>query len=163
LKKEGTIYLITIVGVIGILMILGGVIEIPMVKPPINGDNPPVTVVTMVKVSRFLIAYPQIDWVKNEVKSGYVPSVESADITTQFLQFEGKLTVDVVAPNGQKERVGSINIVLDIQSSKVYTIPWQTRQRGVHTVIVTLYDKDGHILDQKTTTVDVYGGVVGGG
>ena len=152
--KRGYLYLIAFtILVIAFLIYVGGFeFSVPIIQPPPPGEYKPVTVVTEVTVSNWGLAPPIIREVKSTI-GGTATSTYNYDL--KWLTFEGKLEVKVVYPEGQTIVVGTKNIKMGWFEVKKYSFVWVTKQAGTHKVIVTLYDKDGSILDEKTEEITV--------
>lgn len=146
------VYLIALVfGLVTIAIISSGQFTIPNINV---GGGIPIT--TKVKVTRSIISNPWISGVTNTI-SGVVPSsIGSFDISPQLFEWNGRLVVTVIFPDGHSAVVGSRHISLDVLTTKEFSFIWYTRETGKHTVIVRLYDDHGTLVDEKISYIYVY-------
>ncbi len=144
--KKGSVYLLGIVGALALVLMLSNV----AVNFPTIGGHGKYVVTTEVTVQRSIISNPWIASVKNLVGA---QETESVDISPQFLDWHGYIKVTVLYPGGEKKVVGTKSIDLNVFSTKTITFIWYSNFEGKHTVIVSLYDDKGRLIDQKPTYV----------
>lgn len=121
----------------------------------IPGDNPPVTVETMVKIYMYFTdPNPNIGEVKSRIISPAELKSERVDVL--IFPWEGKLKLEAVAPDGNKVTMYK-NVMIDrgLYTERKYYFTWTTKQRGTHAVYVTLYNKEGVEVDSAKEVVNI--------
>ena len=149
-------YMLAVVAGVFVLLILGitwiGIV--PEFMPgEIGGSNPTVTVLTKVTVRNDLLFDPYIKDITNTILAGGA-TISSDLVKSLWFEDEVVVKLPVYGPDGSTittSKTLKVGEMSDAQAS----FTWKTRQRGTHTVIATLYTKDGKQLDEKTSSVNV--------
>ena len=157
-RDEFRKYMLLSIAVFAVLMLLAvaWIVISPDTGPSIPGSNPEVAVETKVIIQNDLFVDPYIKEIQNRVlTSGELADVEVMK-TLWWWTWTDKVTVrlTVIAPNGKTMTTEKIIEIEELKEMPVIFI-WTTKQTGVHSVVVTLYNEDGSQIDQKEATVTI--------
>jgi len=138
-------------GVLAIIVLFfTSITIIPPVEPPSYGTQ----VQTVVTVSNWWWTVS----ISNIESSIVTQPPVTKEPTTEISVFpwKGKLVLTVVYPNGWRQNFEK-SISVDFNTDRDYIFYWSTTQIGKHNIIVSLYDSEGNLVDQKTSYIEVWG------
>lgn len=127
---------------------------IPWFVPPANipGNGPQTYWQTAIVVNHALFGDPYIE----SITSSEIASGQSYTEKSEILLFpwEGTLKLEIYAPDGHKITLTKA-IKIETNEKKSFYFTWTTRQTGQHTLLATLINKEGAVVNQKQEVVDV--------
>lgn len=152
--KRGYAYILMFAAAVALLAVFatGWNVELPNIPQPVEGDEEPITLTTKVVVVNPWFAEPYIKSVETELGGEVAQQFE-----VSIFPYEAIVTLKVISPDGKVVKVGSKRVLIDLGAETDVTFVWQTKARGTHRIIATLYDKFGNIVDEDTTTYYVAG------
>ena len=149
-----------VVGLILVALSVGIVVYavqpyIPWLTPPANlpGDQPQTTWRTGVVVKHGIIGDPYIETITSTQVSGQGFAIEEKSEIMLF-PWEGVLKLEVTSPDGHRVTLSKA-IKIEMNEKKTFYFTWTTRQTGQHTLLATLTNKDGTVVNQKQEVVYV--------
>jgi hypothetical protein len=123
---------------------------IPPPTPP--GEYTEVTYATNVKASYYWFQPAKLESVQSSQIS-YSSGVGQPQVA--LFPFEGKITLEVTYPQGQRSLVGQQKVMIAKGADVTVSFTWKTKQAGTHVVIASLYDLDNNLVDQMSEEVFV--------
>ena len=156
-EKIRYVFAVTLLAAIAILTIgITWIILYPWLVPTdIPGTGEIVTVKTTVVIRNDLGFDPYIKDITNVIVSDSTV-LRVNMVKTLFWPIDDTVMVKltVIAPDGKTITNSKIVKVGEMADTPV-SFTWRTGQRGIHTVMATLYKEDGTQLSEKTVTLNV--------
>lgn len=121
-----------------------------ILPPELPGENPPTTLQTTVKLKLLVPGGdPDIVSIYTEKVS---TSLRSEKAELMIFPWGGKLTLEVIAPDGSEVSITK-DVKIDVGETKDYYFTWKTRQTGRHILIVSLINGEGVVVKQRQSEV----------
>ena len=156
MKERNLLIAAILVTLIAIVLVAVKVyVPLPWFGDTIPGSESPITVETSVKIYMYLTdPNPNIGEIKSRIISPAEFRTENVEIL--IFPWKGTLKLEVVSPSGSKLTLYK-DVMIDrgLYTERTYYFTWTTKQRGKHTIYVTLYDDDGNAVDSKSGVITI--------